>query len=60
MAMTGYVWDLLKPSGLTDQISNLAILIAPHKQILHMIELETSYFSKYDIFFQLHVLFFLI
>lgn len=60
MTMMVYVWDLLKPSGVTGQISNLAILIAQHKQILHMIKLEKSYFPKCVIFFQLCALFFLI
>lgn len=57
VTIMAYVWDLLKPSGVTGQISNL---IAQHKQILHMIKLEKSYFPKCVIFFQLCALFFLI
>lgn len=46
MMITVYIWDLLKPSGVTDQISNLTILIAQHKQILHMIKLESLIFQN--------------
>lgn len=60
MTIMVYVWDLLKPSGVTGQISNLAILIAQQKQIPHMIKLEKFYFPKCVIFFQLCALFFLI
>lgn len=46
MMIMVYIWDLLKPSGVTDQISNLTILIAQHKQILHMIKLESLIFQN--------------